>query len=81
MTSDNVSDLTVRILREIRDGVRETNGQLDQTNKRLSALTVELRSGFDRLDQRVDNVLLGQHGREHTELRERIARLEQQLGL
>ena len=41
------SDVTIEILKEIRDGIRETNGRLDLTNKRLDGLesTVNLRLG------------------------------------
>ena len=41
------SDVTIEILKEIRDGIRETNGRLDLTNKRLDGLesTVSLRLG------------------------------------
>src|SRR5687768_15320375 len=39
-------DLTTQILREIRDGVRETNARLDQTNARME-------EGFDTLSRRL----------------------------
>ena len=32
------TDVTVEILKEIRDGIRETNGRLDLTNTRLDGL-------------------------------------------
>jgi predicted nuclease with TOPRIM domain len=94
-----VADLTVRILREIRDDVREvrdeakkTNDELKKTNERLDALRVEMHDGFDALraemhdgfellGRRVDNVLLGEHRREHEDLRGRVERIEQHLGL
>jgi chromosome segregation ATPase len=104
--NDKVTDLTVMVLREIRDEVRElrgeakeTNARLDQTNARLegltqrvdglqvemrqgfSALRAEMHQGFELLGNRIDNVLLGEHRQEHEELRGRVERIEQHLGL
>jgi len=41
------NDITVEILRSIRDAVRETNARVDQTNARLDEQT-------ERLDRRID---------------------------
>ena len=46
-------DLTVRILTEIRDAVRETNGRLDHTRDELSSRLDETNS---RLDQTRDEL-------------------------
>ena len=40
------ADITVEILREIRDGIHETNARLDQTNARME-------QGFDALSRRL----------------------------
>jgi phage shock protein A len=42
------TDLTVTILREIRDGIRQTNERLDQTRAELSA---RIEQTNERLDQ------------------------------
>ena len=80
-----VGDLTVRVLREIRDEVRqlreETNTRLDQTNARLDGLVQHVDDGFAFLGGRIDNLLPGEHRQEHEELRGRVERIEQHLGL
>jgi len=40
-----------------------------------------MEAGFAQIDRRFDQLLLGEHGREHREFRERLARLEQRAGL
>jgi hypothetical protein len=86
------ASLTVEILKQIRDEGRKTNQRLDETSQRLSErldqLRAETRQGFamvgdrlDRIDQRMDNFLTGEHRRDHEELRERVSRLEQHVGL
>ena len=40
-----------------------------------------MHGGFETLGKRIDNLLLGEHGREHGEMRERLARVEERLGL
>lgn len=47
------SDLTVQILREIRDAVRETNVRVDQTNVRLEETRSMMEEKFDILAQRI----------------------------
>ena len=90
-----VADLTVEILRDIRDGVNQTNSRLDQTNSRLDQtnsrldqtndrlddLRQEVIQGFALLEQRIDNLLLGEHKKHHDELNRRVTRLEQHLEL
>jgi len=69
-----VADLTVEILRDIRDGV-------NQTNSRLDGLRQDMEQGFALLGQRIDNLLLGEHKQHHDDLNQRVTRLEQHLGL
>ncbi len=83
-----VADLTARVLVEIRDEVKGLRGEVKNTNVRLDSLTGEVKSlrdemrqGFDVLGRRIDNVLLGEHRHEHEELRGRVERIEQHLGL
>jgi chromosome segregation ATPase len=45
-------DLTVKILREIRDGIQSTNQRLDQTNQRLD----QTNQGLDQVNLRLDHV-------------------------
>jgi hypothetical protein len=69
----------------IRDEVRSTNERLDslreETNRRFMALEAATVAGFQRLEARFDNLLLGEHGQEHASLRERVARIEAHLEL
>src|SRR5947209_142486 len=61
---------------ELREESKKTNDRLDLTNGRLDSLATEMRTGFDTLGHRIDNLLLGPHGKEHGELRDRVGRLE-----
>ena len=54
------ADLTLQILREIRDGIHatnarldQTNARLDQTNARLDETNVRMEQGFDSLSRRL----------------------------
>jgi len=110
---ETVTDLTVKILREIRDETRQTNTRLDQTNAcldslqhemhesigqtnarldglqhemgqtnaRLDSLQHEMRRGFDKVGQRIDNLLLGPHREDHEQIHQRLDRIEQHLNL
>jgi septal ring factor EnvC (AmiA/AmiB activator) len=78
-------DLTVELLKQIRDGVYETNARLDQTNARLDQTNARLdrtRTEFlERLDQtnaRLDdgNVRLGRLEGQVTDGTVRLGRLE-----
>lgn len=51
------TDLTIKILTEIRDTIRETNVRVDQTNVRLDETRAEFSQGLKTLGGRVD--LLG----------------------
>jgi hypothetical protein len=46
-------DLTVRVLVEIRDEIRETNRRIDETNRRVD----ETNNGVDRLENRIETGL------------------------
>ena len=82
---------TVRILREIWNEMKALNGRVDRTNSGLEDLrgevrelrgeVHELRGDVQRLDGRIENLLLGTHAEEHRDFRERIVRLEVQVGL
>ncbi len=45
------TDLTVHILREIRDEIRNTNSRLDQTNSRLDQANSRLDQTISRLEE------------------------------
>ena len=47
------TDLTVQILREIRDAVRETSSRVDQTNARLDETNVRLGEVRDEVGRRI----------------------------
>jgi predicted nucleic acid-binding Zn-ribbon protein len=46
-------NVTVRVLKEIRDAVRETNGRLDQTNARLDQTNARLDQTREELGRRI----------------------------
>ena len=101
----DVVDLTVEILKQIRDEVRSTNtgldalsGEVRSTNTKLEELRVDTNTRLDRherilemhsqalgkligevagLNGRFDNFLTGSHGKAHTELEERVGRIEE----
>jgi septal ring factor EnvC (AmiA/AmiB activator) len=59
------ASLTIEILKQIRDGISQTNARLDQTNAELHETNSELQrfrvetgQRFDRVDERLDR-----HGR------------------
>lgn len=66
-----MADLSVEILREIRDEVRATNGRLDQTNGRLDQTNERLDQANERLDQA--NERLGRLERRQVETEVRLA--------
>ena len=51
------ADLTMMILREIRDEIRKTNERLDSTNERLDGMTHRADATNERLDK-VEGALL-----------------------
>ena len=83
------SEITLSVLREIRDNVRTTNTKLDATNTRLDGLTEKVDKGFARMDLTfahfvvelkdlaVQIMLLGRYLRNRTEvdLQDLIARV------
>lgn len=52
-----VSDLTMRVLEEIRDAVRDSNGRMDRhielTERRFEAVEQALEQGFDSVGRRI----------------------------
>lgn len=46
------NDITLEVLRSIRDAVRDTNARLDQTNARLDETNTRLEEQTGRLDWR-----------------------------
>jgi len=48
------TDLTIEILKGIRDEIRQTNQRLDQTNEHLDQTNEHLDQTNERLDQRFD---------------------------
>ena len=61
--SGSVANLTVEILKSIRDEVRNTNTRLDQTNvrldqtlERLDRLTTDMNTQFERVDARLEGI-------------------------
>lgn len=71
MTEATIHDLTLDILKNIRDEIRDTNRRLE----RLETATVD---GFQRMEARFDN-LLTFAGDRYREYGERIAACEQGL--
>jgi predicted nucleic acid-binding Zn-ribbon protein len=49
--ADEPMNLTVRVLKQIRDEVRRTNDRLDATNERLDATNERLDATNERLEQ------------------------------
>jgi len=47
------TDLTVKILQEIRDAVQQTNARIDQTNERLDQTATRLEKKIDVLADRI----------------------------
>jgi hypothetical protein len=80
---NGTSDLTIRILQQIRDEVRKANERLDETNERLERGFADLRGRIDVTNRRLDHLVefAGQRYRGQTRairnLDRRVARLEQ----
>jgi uncharacterized protein Yka (UPF0111/DUF47 family) len=47
------TDITIEILRGIRQGVEDTNARIDETNKRVDAFRSELKDEISQLSRRV----------------------------
>ena len=82
------SDQALAMLQGIWNEMKTLNGRVNTTNERLDGLTARVDHltarvewGFARVDARFDQLLIGEHGHEHRDFRERIARLEQHAGL
>jgi len=65
----DATDLTVRILQDIRDGVRETNQRLDSLETRVDRRLDETNRRLGNLESRFDNLLefAGDRYRDHEE--------------
>lgn len=50
----DVQDLTIEILKQIRDGVAQTNARLDQTREELSAKIDQTNARLDQTNARLD---------------------------
>jgi methyl-accepting chemotaxis protein len=90
----NVSDLTIRVLEDIRDDmrgmradVRHLTERVDHLTERVDHLTERVETGFaevntriDQTNKRLDNVvkIVGTH---HQDLESRVSRIEDHLGL
>ena len=70
MAKGTQDDEQIRILREIWNEMKSLNGRIDG-----------LRADVQRLDGRLENLLLGTHAEEHRDFRERIVRLEVRTGI
>ena len=70
----NGTDEQTELLRGIWNEMKTLNSRIDK-------LRVEMHDGFKTVEKRVDNLLLGDHGREHAEFRARMTRVEEHLGL
>lgn len=75
------NDKTVASLQGIWNEMKTLNNRVNATNERLEAGFTRMEAGFAQIDRRFDPLLLGEHGREHREFRERLARLEQRASL
>ena len=72
-----LSDLGARIdetNERLDRGLSDLGARIDETNRRLEI-------GFGHLTRRIDNVLVGGHRDEHAELRDRVGRIEEHVGL
>jgi cell division protein FtsB len=54
--ADDIANLTVEILKQIRDGVHRTNERLDQTNQRLDQTNERLEQGFAETNRRLSKL-------------------------
>jgi chromosome segregation ATPase len=82
------TDITVHILREIRDEIRETNGRLDQTNTRLEEVRDELGRRIVESETRTATALVSVAGAlqdikqlltDRLDLRDRVDRCEREI--
>ncbi len=78
-----VLDLTVRILTEIRDEMKRTRedlgGRIDGLRSEVHEGLQEVRDEVHKLGGRIDHLLTGPHRDEHEQLKDRVARLEEQV--
>lgn len=97
----NVSDLTLKVLENIRDDLRSLNGRVDGLRDDLGGVRADLNNlstrveaGFAALEHRMERVeieaiganrrldsVLKIAGTHHSELEDRVSRIEQHLNL
>jgi hypothetical protein len=65
----------IDLLERIAAGIDGTNQRVDGLSQRIDRLTLETRDGFDRVNGRLDNMLVFL-GRHHANHEERIQALE-----
>jgi hypothetical protein len=53
MSSD---EMTLRVLYEIRDGIRSTNERVDATNARLDVMNTKVEQHLSRVDERLERL-------------------------
>jgi hypothetical protein len=69
-------DPVVGLLTGIWNEIKESNLRLGRLDDRVGGLEVRVEEGFARMDRRFDAFLLGTHGQEHADFRDRLARVE-----
>ncbi|MCA9672933.1 MAG: hypothetical protein KC503_45390 [Myxococcales bacterium] len=78
MTHDaETHELLRGIWNEMKALGKNLGGRIDALKGEIVAMRLELKGTNDR----IDNVLLGEHRAEHVELRDRVTRLERHVGL
>jgi putative component of toxin-antitoxin plasmid stabilization module len=65
----------------VAQGLADLRGEVVELRQEITELREETAKGLATLDVRLDNFLIGQHGREHGALRDRVTRIETHLGL
>ncbi len=75
--SNDVSDLTIEVLKDIREEMRGMRAELHEVRGELHGLNERVETGFASVNQRLDSVLkIVDHG----ELESRVKRIEDHLG-
>lgn len=72
------NDQQIELLRNIWN---EMKGLRASFETQIAGLRAEMHDGFETLGRRIDNVLLGEHQREHVDLRGRVERIELRVGV
>jgi predicted nuclease with TOPRIM domain len=88
--NNNGTNLTVEILRDIRDEIRSTNQRLDTTREDLGRRIDETNRRLVESETRLATAILGMKGtleevrdylKDQSDLRRRVERLERQVGI